>query len=241
MEQLRAAWGHGDTPAVFDTAGRAARRAVHLAVHLAVRRVVRRVVSARRRRRLMRGAAPNLEKPADPPEFSARWPIWGKQVRCRPPSLPHLPCPTRFPNPYSLSFTPRSPVLLLERADQPGFWQSVTGSTDAVDEPLAGTAARGGGRDGHRGQRACAHGLAPHHRIRDLSTVAPSLCPGVTRNTEHWFGLCVARPLEPKLAPREHLQWQWLPWEQAAERCFSRSNAEAVRQLARRVAPCGAA
>ncbi|XQU68570.1 dihydroneopterin triphosphate diphosphatase [Cupriavidus sp. H18C1] len=60
--------------------------------------------------------------------------------------------------------------------------------------------------------------------------------PGVTRNVEHWFGLCVERPLPVTLAPREHLQSVWLPWEQAAARCFSSSNAEAIRQLAWRAA-----
>ena len=33
-------------------------------------------------------------------------------------------------------------VLLIERADKPGFWQSVTGSLDRVDEPLLETATR---------------------------------------------------------------------------------------------------
>src|SRR3546814_11532782 len=33
-------------------------------------------------------------------------------------------------------------VLLLERADKPGFWQSVTGSKDAIDEALQLTAIR---------------------------------------------------------------------------------------------------
>ena len=33
-------------------------------------------------------------------------------------------------------------VLVMERADHPGFWQSVTGSCDALDEPLTDTAHR---------------------------------------------------------------------------------------------------
>ena len=33
-------------------------------------------------------------------------------------------------------------VLLIERADRPGFWQSVTGSLDRPDEPLLETATR---------------------------------------------------------------------------------------------------
>jgi dATP pyrophosphohydrolase len=39
------------------------------------------------------------------------------------------------------------------------------------------------------------------------------------------------------LAEREHLAWAWLPWEEAAERCFSWSNAEAIRSLPARVRP----
>ncbi len=37
------------------------------------------------------------------------------------------------------------------------------------------------------------------------------------------------------LAPREHLQAIWLPWREAADRCFSPSNAEAVLHLPRMV------
>ena len=39
-------------------------------------------------------------------------------------------------------YTPDLDVLVIKRADQPDFWQSVTGSKDALDEPLALTAAR---------------------------------------------------------------------------------------------------
>jgi dATP pyrophosphohydrolase len=59
---------------------------------------------------------------------------------------------------------------------------------------------------------------------------------GVTHNTEHVFGLCLAQPEPVRVAPREHLRYAWLPWEQAADRCFSWSNAEAIRQLPARVA-----
>ena len=39
-------------------------------------------------------------------------------------------------------YTPDLQVLLMERADRPGFWQSVTGSRDSESEPLADTARR---------------------------------------------------------------------------------------------------
>jgi dATP pyrophosphohydrolase len=60
--------------------------------------------------------------------------------------------------------------------------------------------------------------------------------PGVTHNTEHVFGLLVPRDVEVTLSPREHLRSEWLPWKDAADRCFSPSNAEAVLQLPRFVA-----
>ncbi len=38
--------------------------------------------------------------------------------------------------------TPALEVLLIERADKAGYWQSVTGSLDAIDEPLVNTCVR---------------------------------------------------------------------------------------------------
>ena len=55
--------------------------------------------------------------------------------------------------------------------------------------------------------------------------------PGVTHNTEHVFGLCVPPGTPVRLAPREHTAFVWLPWREAADRCFSPSNAEAILQL----------
>jgi dATP pyrophosphohydrolase len=58
----------------------------------------------------------------------------------------------------------------------------------------------------------------------------------VTRNTEHWFSLCVPRDIVITLAPREHIAYLWLPYQEAAERCFSPSNRTAVLQLPARLA-----
>ncbi len=132
--------------------------------------------------------------------------------------------------------TPDLQVLLIERADPPGFWQSVTGSKDRLDEPAAETARRevleetGFDIDAVGGvltdwQLANVYDIYPRWRHR--------YAPGVTRNTEHVFGLQLPSALTPTLAPREHLSWQWLPWREAADRCFSPSNAEAVLQLPR--------
>ena len=132
--------------------------------------------------------------------------------------------------------TPDLRVLLLERADHPGFWQSVTGSVDRIDEPLEETCRREvleeTGIDAGRHQ-LCDWQLQNRYEI--YPTWRHRYPEGVTHNTEHVFGLQVPRPLPVRLAPREHLSFVWLPWEQAAERCFSWSNVQAIRALPARV------
>ncbi|MFM2448959.1 MAG: dihydroneopterin triphosphate diphosphatase [Pseudomonadota bacterium] len=131
-------------------------------------------------------------------------------------------------------------VLLLERADQPGFWQSVTGSKDHVDEPTRETAAR------EVGEETGIHVSPDAPELRDwqLSNVYEiypvwrhRYATGVTHNTEHVFGLLVPMGTAVILAPREHLNFVWLPWQDAADRCFSPSNAEAILQLPRYIEP----
>ena len=125
-------------------------------------------------------------------------------------------------------------VLLLERADKPGFWQSVTGSLDAEDERLADTARREVAEE-----TAISGGVLTDWQQENVyeiyATWRHRYAPGVTHNTEHVFGLTVPADTAVRLAPREHLAWSWLPWRQAAERCFSPSNAQAILQLAARV------
>jgi dATP pyrophosphohydrolase len=130
-------------------------------------------------------------------------------------------------------------VLLIERADRPGFWQSVTGSLDAPDEPLADTARRelfeetGIVADGQQVRLLDWH-LANIYEI--YPTWRHRYAPGVTRNTEHVFSVCVPRDTPVILSPREHLRYAWLPYLEAADRCFSSSNAEAILLLPRHVA-----
>ena len=128
--------------------------------------------------------------------------------------------------------TPDLLVLMLERADRPGFWQSVTGSKDALDEPLDVTARREVQEEtGISGGRLCDWRLANRYEIYPVWR--QRYAPGVTHNTEHVFGLTVPAATPVTLAPREHLQYRWLPLREAADLCFSPSNAEAVLQLPR--------
>ena len=113
----------------------------------------------------------------------------------------------------------------------------IPGSKDLEDEPLRVTAVRE-----VREETGIEIGSAgvPDAHLRDwqLSNVYEiypvwrhRYAPGVTHNTEHVFGLLVPRATPIVLAPREHLQHQWLPWQAAADLCFSPSNAEAILQL----------
>lgn len=126
-------------------------------------------------------------------------------------------------------------ALLMERADAPGFWQSVTGSQEA-GETLAETAAREVREE--TGLDATQFELVPwgiETRYEIYERWRHRYAPGVTHNTEHVFGLRLPGPLPVVLAPREHLRYAWLPWEAAAERCFSSSNAAAIRMLPLRI------
>lgn len=133
--------------------------------------------------------------------------------------------------------TPALDVLLLERAQRPGFWQSVTGSLDRADEPPAHAAQREvheeTGIDAAPAQLvdwrlAHAFEIYAHWRAR--------FPPGTTHNTERAFSLCVAAPVVVRLAPQEHRAQRWMPWREAAEACFSWSNRDAIRMLPARCA-----
>lgn len=132
-------------------------------------------------------------------------------------------------------------VLLIERADKPGFWQSVTGSKDALDEPLLDTCVREVQEETGIvvGSPEVPFSALSDWALANVYEIYPvwrhRYAPGVTHNTEHVFGLRVPRDVAITLSPREHLQHTWLPWQDAAERCFSPSNAEAILHLPRLV------
>ena len=126
-------------------------------------------------------------------------------------------------------------VLLIERADRVGFWQSVTGSLDAVDEELAFAAAREVFEETGIAVDQLPNGALQNLYHQIVYEIYPEwrfrYPPGVTQNTEHWFALEVPENTEIKLAPREHVAYEWLPYEEAAKKCFSRSNGEAILKL----------
>ena len=132
-------------------------------------------------------------------------------------------------------YTPSQQVLLIRRADA-GTWQSVTGSKDHLHEDWAQTAVR----EVH--EETGIDALHPQCRLQDWQLentydIYPAwrwrYAPEVSRNTERVLGLMVPEGTPVTLSPREHTAWQWLHWQQAADRCFSPSNAEAILMLPR--------
>jgi dATP pyrophosphohydrolase len=128
--------------------------------------------------------------------------------------------------------TPALDVLLLERADHPGFWQSVTGSLEFPDEPLAVACAREVAEEtGHQAAPNAFRDWQLVHRYAIYPQWRHRYAAGVTHNTEHVYSLCVDAPFTPRLAASEHRAARWLGWRDAADACFSWTNAGAIRQL----------
>ena len=146
-----------------------------------------------------------------------------------------------MPHPYKqpvsalvVIHTPDLDVLLLERADHPGYWQSVTGSRDD-DEQLRATAVREVREE--TGLDATQYVLTDWQQQNEYEIYEKwrhRYAPGVTHNTEHVFGLELPGQLAVQLSPREHLAYRWLPWQQAADEVFSPSNRAAILQLPER-------
>jgi dATP pyrophosphohydrolase len=132
--------------------------------------------------------------------------------------------------------SPEKDVLLIERADQAGYWQSVTGSLDALDEPPMTAAIR----EVHEETGIDILAAPDRYVFTDWQrTHQYEIFPqwrwkygeGVTHNIEHVFGLCIPRDTPITLAPREHVTYQWLPALHAAPLCFSPSNAEMILRI----------
>ena len=123
-------------------------------------------------------------------------------------------------------------VLLIERADRNNFWQSVTGSLDALNEDLALAATREVFEETGIDVDQLPEGASRNMRHQIDYEIYPNwrfrYAPGVTRNTEHWFALQVPDNTTIKLSPREHVAYEWLPFAEAAKKCFSPSNGEAI-------------
>ena len=130
-----------------------------------------------------------------------------------------------------LIYTADLQVLIMERADKSGFWQSVTGSVElgetpyqaAIREVKEETGLDALAYDFQDWQASNVYEIYPHWRYR--------YAPGITENTEHLFGLLLPGALPVTLAPNEHIQYQWVDWREAVKRVFSWTNVDALKRL----------
>ena len=140
----------------------------------------------------------------------------------------------KFKTPISalvLIYTQNMQVLMMERADKAGFWQSVTGSLENDETPLQAairevfeeTGLDATQYDLQDWQASNVYEIYPHWRHR--------YAPGVVENTEHLFGLELPTKLPIKLAPDEHVRYEWVDWREAATRVFSWTNVDALKRL----------
>ncbi|RJT21356.1 dihydroneopterin triphosphate diphosphatase [Buttiauxella izardii] len=122
-------------------------------------------------------------------------------------------------------------VLMLQRRDDPEFWQSVTGSIEEGETALFAA------------QREVKEEVdidveSEHLTLNDcqrrvefeiFTHLRHRYAPGITHNTEYWF--CLALPNERQIAISEHLAWEWTDAPAAAALTKSWSNRQAIEEF----------
>lgn len=119
-------------------------------------------------------------------------------------------------------------VLMLERCQPAGYWQSVTGSLEWGENPAH--CARRELRE-ETGIDAQPEATGVVNRFEIMPQWRERYGQDVTENTEYVYSLRLPGICELQLSPDEHLRYEWLEAETAIERCFSSTNAEAIRQI----------
>jgi len=131
-------------------------------------------------------------------------------------------------------FTEALDVLLIQRADLPDFWQSVTGSLEDDELPVQTARRELSEETGLDGvdlvdcDSRNRYQISPHWASR--------YAPGVTHNTEHVFTLRLPHVLPITLNPSEHLTHEWCRPDEAVQRCSSATNRQAIIQFVNRQA-----
>jgi len=146
---------------------------------------------------------------------------------------------TRYKRPVSVLVvihTPDLRILLLERRLHPGYWQSVTGSQEEGESLIACAAREVEEETGIAAGQSDFTDWQLTNTFEIFAEWRHRYAPGITRNSEHVFSLEVAQALPVSIAPDEHLNYLWLPWREAAEKCFSWSNRDAILMLPEKTA-----
>ncbi|MFC3120805.1 dihydroneopterin triphosphate diphosphatase [Agaribacter flavus] len=129
-------------------------------------------------------------------------------------------------------FSEQGRVLMLQREDDPEFWQSVTGTMEIGETPIQ-TAYReiaeelGVVLDVKKGQiKDCQQ--TNQYKIRDCWL--HRYPKGTTKNTEHVFSVCI--PEQSPIVLTEHLDYLWLSKEEAIALAWSQTNKAAIKAYA---------
>ncbi|EAA8472366.1 dihydroneopterin triphosphate diphosphatase [Salmonella enterica subsp. enterica] len=127
-------------------------------------------------------------------------------------------------------------VLMLQRRDDPDFWQSVTGSIEEGETALQ-AAVREVKEEVTIDVAAEQLTLIDCQRTVEFeifSHLRHRYAPGVMHNTEFWF--CLVLPHERQVIFTEHLTYQWLDAPDAAALTKSWSNRQAIEEFVINVA-----
>ena len=123
-------------------------------------------------------------------------------------------------------------VLLMERADKKGFWQSVTGSLEDNETPKDAAIREVFEETGIDTSQYQLEDWNLYHIYEIYAHWRYRYAPHVTHNQEHIFGLKVPTTIPIQLSKDEHVQYLWVDWREAMDKVFSWTNVEAIKKLA---------
>lgn len=124
--------------------------------------------------------------------------------------------------------TPDQQCLMIERVQPVGYWQSVTGGLEDNESAL-GCAQRELLEE--TGINAMPEATGIVNRFKILQQWRSRYHPDDQENTEYVYSVCLTEKVIPTLNPQEHTQFAWLDAATAMNRCFSRTNADAIKRI----------
>lgn len=125
----------------------------------------------------------------------------------------------------------KAQYLMLQRKDDPNFWQSVTGSLEEGETPTQ-TALREVKEETGIDIKQDGYlfvDLLQSVEFEILPQFKSRYAPDVTINKEHWFYLNLPFEITPILT--EHLAYQWLSFTEATQITPSWNNRQAIERI----------
>ena len=121
--------------------------------------------------------------------------------------------------------------LMLQRVDNPEFWQSVTGSLEADEAPIEAAVRELCEETGLCLAKEQVHDWQLYYDYDIYPEYWHRYPPGTRRNTEHVFSVNVSFDSPIAIAPAEHSAYRWVDANSALAMAYSPSNRNAIEQL----------